>query len=94
MAPDVPTRDPLLGQSAAELARRIARGELSASDVVERHLARIAAVEPQIHAVAVPLFDQARREAKAADIHRSKGQPLPPLFGVLRQAGPSPPLLR
>ncbi len=77
-----PPHDQLLELSAAELARRIARRELTAVEVTERYLARIAAIEPQVHAVAVPLYDQARQEAAAADAQRQRGQPLPPLFGV------------
>ncbi len=75
-------RDPLLDHSAAELARRIASGDLSSVEVTERYLQRIAAVEPKIRAVAVPLFDQARQEAQQADARRARGQSLPPLHGV------------
>jgi fatty acid amide hydrolase len=82
MAPDAPPRDALVDYSAAEIARRIASGELSSADVVESYLARIAEVEPKIHAVAVPRFDQARREAQEADARRARGEQLPPLHGV------------
>ena len=53
--------------SAAEIARRVARREVSASDVVEAFIARIEAVNPQLNAVVVPRFDLARAEARAAD---------------------------
>jgi fatty acid amide hydrolase len=82
MAPDAPPRPSLLSLSAAETARRIARGDWTSAEVVESYLGRIAEVEPQIHAVAVPLFDQARREAEEADRRRRSGQPLGPLHGV------------
>jgi len=82
MAPGAPPRDALLELSAAELARRIHSGETSSAEVVESYLARIAEVEPKIHAVAVPLFDQARQEAQQADARRARGQELPPLHGV------------
>lgn len=82
MASDALPRDTILEQSAAELARRIARGEISSSEVVERYLARIAAVDPRIHAVAVPLFEQARQESKQADERRAAGEVLAPLHGV------------
>src|SRR5262249_21669240 len=39
-------------------------------------------VQPRINAVAVPLFDHARTEAKAADAARERGEPLGPLHGV------------
>jgi fatty acid amide hydrolase len=76
------SRDPLLDKSAAELARQIARQELSSADVIERYLTRIAAIDPLVHAVAVPLYDQARKEAAQADLRRAAGETLPPLHGV------------
>lgn len=82
MPPDAPPQDVLLSTSAAEIARLIRVGEISASEAVESYLARIAAVEPQIHAVAVPLFDQARREAQTADAVRASGENLLRLHGV------------
>jgi fatty acid amide hydrolase len=82
MATEAPPRDVLLDLGAAEIARRIRGGELSSVEVVESYLARIAEVEPKIHSVAVPLFDQARQEAQAADARRARGQELPPLHGV------------
>ena len=75
-------RDPLLDQSATELVRLIATGKLSSSEVVERYLARIADVDPLIHAVAIPLFDQARQAAAAADARRRAGEKLSPLHGL------------
>ncbi len=67
---------------AAELARRIAAGELSAVEVVEAHLARIAEVNPRINALTQPLFDEARRAAEQADADRAAGRSLAPLHGV------------
>src|SRR5437868_362143 len=46
--------------SAGELAARIARGELSAVEVVEAHIARIEAVNPRLNAIVAPRFDAAR----------------------------------
>jgi fatty acid amide hydrolase len=69
--------------SAAELARRIARGELSAREVVDAHVARIAEVNPRLNAVVLPLFDQARRDADRVDQDRARGRPQQgPLAGV------------
>jgi fatty acid amide hydrolase len=69
-------------ESAAELARRIAAGDLSAAEVVEAHIRRIEAVNPRLNALVVPLFDQARKEARTADAARASGKPLGPLHGV------------
>ncbi|HVT35361.1 MAG TPA: amidase family protein, partial [Nevskiaceae bacterium] len=67
---------------AAELARRIAAGELRSGEVVEAHIARIEAVNPKLNAVIARRYDDARREAKAADELRARGVVLPPLHGV------------
>jgi fatty acid amide hydrolase len=68
--------------SAVELARRIAHGEVSASEAVEAHIARIEEVNGQLNAVVVKRYDEARAEARAADEQRARGEPLGPLHGV------------
>ncbi|HEX8491848.1 MAG TPA: amidase [Pyrinomonadaceae bacterium] len=68
--------------SATEMAEQIAIGALSSSEVVEAHLRRIEEVNPLINAVVVPLFEQARKEAEAADTARARGESLGPLHGV------------
>ena len=75
--------DPLtLG--AAELAGAIRSRELTVSEVVGAHIARIEAVNPAINAVVTPMFTAAREEAVAADrrIAAEGVDGLPPLFGV------------
>ena len=72
----------ILGSSATEIAQKIAAGELSASEVVEAHIQRIEEVNPRLNAVIIPLFEQARAQAKAADEARSRGEALGPLHGV------------
>ncbi len=72
----------LTALSAGELARRIGRGEVSSSRVVEAHLERIAAVEPGLNAVTVLLAQAARAGAAAADDAVRRGSPLGPLHGV------------
>lgn len=67
---------------AAELARRIRGGDLTASAVVEEHVRRVEAWQPQLNAVVVPMFDAARAAARAADERRRRGEPLGPLHGV------------
>lgn len=68
--------------SAAEMARQITSGAISAREAVEAHIARIEAVNPKLNAVVVPLFDQARAEAAAADAARARGERVGPLHGV------------
>ncbi|BAZ21954.1 amidase [Kalymmatonema gypsitolerans NIES-4073] len=73
---------PIIGMSAAEIAQRIANGEISASEVVEAHIQRIEEVNSRLNAVVVPLFEQARAEAKAADAKRTSGKAIGTLHGV------------
>jgi fatty acid amide hydrolase len=76
------TRSDFIHPSASELARRIAAGELSSREVVEAHIRRIEAVNPDLNAVVVPLFEQAREEALKADHAHEQGALPGPLHGV------------
>jgi amidase len=71
----------LLLQSASELARRVARGELSAVELVEASLERVAAVNGDVNAV-VTLDPRAIDEARALDRRRARGETLGPLHGL------------
>src|SRR4051812_5379521 len=66
---------------AAELARRIARGELSAVEAVEEHIGRIQSWQPRLNALCAERFADARVEARDADARRARGEPLRPLHG-------------
>lgn len=68
--------------SASELAQGIRAGELSAQEVVDAHIRRIEEVDPQLNAVVIPLFEEARAQALDADQARSRGDDLGPLHGV------------
>jgi len=59
--------------TASDIAEKIKAGELSAQEVVDAHIRRIEEVNPRINAVAIPLFDQARQEAEAADAAQRRG---------------------
>lgn len=78
----------MLERSASALARAIRSGELSARAVVDGHIAQLHAVNPQLNAVVCGRYDEARREAEAADARiaeaRAQGtlDSLPPLLGV------------
>jgi fatty acid amide hydrolase len=67
---------------ATEMARQIASGALSSREVIEAHIRRIEAVNPRLNALVVPLFEQARKDAVAADAAVARGESLGPLHGV------------
>src|SRR5215469_16978949 len=68
--------------TAAQIAAAVARGEVSAVEVTQAHLDRIAAVEPQVHAFLHVAADGAVAAARAVDRKRAAGEPLGPLAGV------------
>jgi amidase len=67
---------------AVETARRTTAGEVSAREVVEASLARIAHLDPGLNAFSVVLAERARAEADARDAARAAGEPPGPLHGV------------
>jgi amidase len=69
-------------QSASELAAMIAGKEVSSTEVIDAHLARIERVNPQLNAITRVLGDEARAAAKTADAALAAGEPLGPLHGV------------
>ena len=68
--------------SVAELARRTSAKEVSAVEVVEACLARIAERDPALNAFSVVLADEARAEAAARDRALAEGETPGPLHGV------------
>jgi fatty acid amide hydrolase len=76
------TKDEIILLGAAELAAKIAAGEITAREAVDAHIARIEAVNAKINAVVVQRYDEARAEAEAADASRAAGKLLGPLHGV------------
>ena len=68
--------------SAKSLAKAIAAGELSTTEVVAAHLARIEAVNPKLNAVVTQVADRALQEAHSADQRAAAGKRLGPLHGV------------
>jgi len=77
-----PMPDDLWRAGAGELAAAIRRGEVSSTDVVESHLARVEAVNGHLNAVVRVLADEARVAAQAADEAVAAGAELGPLHGV------------
>ncbi len=78
----------LLTASAADLAGRMAAREVSAREVVDAHLDRIAATDgdgtgdADVHAFLAVVADTARRHADDVDQRRVTGRDLGPLAGV------------
>ncbi|MFG3253375.1 Asp-tRNA(Asn)/Glu-tRNA(Gln) amidotransferase subunit GatA [Streptomyces sp. NPDC048172] len=68
--------------TAAELAGKIASGELSAVEVTEAHLARIEAVDEKVHAFLHVDREGALEKAREVDAKRERGEKLGPLAGV------------
>lgn len=73
---DLPSR------SATELARRIRSREVSATEVLEAHLARIDRKNPDLNAIVTLDEDGARARAAAADEALDDGRVWGPLHGV------------
>ena len=71
----------LVHQDATRLAELIRTKEVSPVEVVQAHLDRIHAADPQINAI-VTLADDALKNAKAAEAAVMKGEKLGPLHGV------------
>lgn len=68
--------------SAHECAARVKSGEVSALELTEAALARIAAGDPDINSFTAITAERARSEARAMDAARSRGVALPALAGV------------
>jgi amidase/aspartyl-tRNA(Asn)/glutamyl-tRNA(Gln) amidotransferase subunit A len=69
-------------KSAADLASLVRRKEVSPVELIEAAIERIEARNPSLNALVHFGFDDARREAKAAETAVMKGGTLPPLLGV------------
>lgn len=74
--------DPLPERTAVELAALIRRREVSAVEVMDAHLERLAATNPRVNAVVTLVADSARRGAEAADRALAAGEPVGPLHGL------------
>jgi aspartyl-tRNA(Asn)/glutamyl-tRNA(Gln) amidotransferase subunit A len=76
------SEDSLAWLDVSELARRIARGEVSPVEVVDSTLARIERLNPRLNAFLRVLDRPARRAARRAQEKVGRGSPLGPLHGV------------
>ncbi|WCN36241.1 amidase [Aneurinibacillus uraniidurans] len=68
--------------SAIELAKGIRNGEFTSLEVVNSFIERIESKNKDINAIAVPLFEKARVEAKKRDEMAARGEFLGSLHGV------------
>ncbi|WP_424810931.1 amidase [Roseococcus sp. YIM B11640] len=69
-------------ESAASMARRLDAGETTPVALVEQSLARIAALDGELHAWAHVAAEEARAAAREAEARQKAGQRLGPLDGV------------
>ena len=69
-------------QSAVELARLIASGQVSAVEVMDAHLAQIERANPTLNAIVTLLADEAREDAAAADAALALHEAVGPLHGL------------
>src|SRR6266852_2616772 len=72
----------LTRMTAAELSAALAAGDVSATEVTQAHLDRIAAVDDRVHAFLHVAADSALAQAAAVDEERAKGARRSPLAGV------------
>jgi amidase len=74
--------DELCAMTAIELAARIRRKDVSAREVMEAHLARIARVNPKVNAIVTLVPEKALAWAKEADERQARGEALGVLHGL------------
>ncbi|MFF3439924.1 Asp-tRNA(Asn)/Glu-tRNA(Gln) amidotransferase subunit GatA [Streptosporangium sp. NPDC002721] len=72
----------LIRKSAADLGALIASGEVSAVEVAQAHLDRMAAVEPKVNAFLHVDAETTLEQARSVDARRAAGEELGPLAGV------------
>ena len=72
-----------LTQSASEVVQQIKNKDISAVELLEKHLDRIGAVNPDINAVVTLDEERAPERAAAADEALEKGADWGPLHGCL-----------
>src|SRR5690606_39920780 len=70
--------------TAAELSRRLQAKEVSAVEVTQAHLDRIAQVDGEVHAFLHVNDEEALATARDVDERRARGEELHPLAGVPR----------
>jgi amidase len=82
MGRSMQTEDLAKTESAATLAARIRRKEISPVEAVDSAIARIEAHNPKINALIIFGYDDARKAAKAAEAAIMRGDKVGPLHGL------------
>lgn len=77
-----PPAEELTSWSAASMAGAIRVGSISPIELVDAHLARIAALDEAVNAIVVSNAEGAAEAARHAERERDRGRPLGPLHGV------------
>ena len=72
----------MTAETASSIAAAVRAGERSAVEVVDAHLARIEAAEPELHAFNEVTADAARAAAADVDRRVAAGEDVGPLAGV------------
>ena len=78
----MPEPTELIKLTAAQMAKAVADGEVSAVELAQAHLDRIAQTDGQVNAFLHVAPESALAAAQAVDDQRKSGQPLGPLAGV------------
>ena len=68
--------------TAAEIAKKIRKGEITAVQTMEAHLAQIERINPQVNAIVTLVPELALEEARKADEKQAKGGNIGPLHGL------------
>ena len=82
LGPAVAVADDLAFASASDQARLIAEGEVSASELTDLFLQRIARFDPAFGSYVEVVPERALEQAREADDRTASGEPLGPLHGV------------
>lgn len=82
MGAEIQRADAILALPVLEMRDRLASGALSAVELVQACIARIAAREPEVQAWAWFESDHALEQARALDALRVTGRPIGPLHGL------------
>ena len=68
--------------TATEIVKKIRKGEISAVQTMEAHLAQIERINPQVNAIVTFIQELALEEARKADEKQAKGGNIGPLHGL------------
>mgnify|MGYP001489065130 FL=1 len=68
--------------TATEIVKKIRKGEISAVETMEAHLAQIERINPQVNAIVTLVPELALEEARKADEKQAKGGNVGPLHGL------------